>query len=526
MASTSSPNLKLELIGTGEQQGTWGSTTNTNLGTLLEEAIGGYAAVAMADADQTLTMTPYVSATARNMTLEFTGALTGTRTVNISAALEKIYVVKNSTTGGFPVTFKVTGLTGVSIPNGQTMIVYADGTDIRQASLPVSSTNASQIDSIELGNASDTTITRSSAGVIAVEGVTVPLNSITNVHTALRYEVGNATDTTITRTSAGAIAVEGVPVALNSTTLTHVALQYEVGNATDTTITRSAAGVIAVEGGVVPLQNRANTFTALQTLSNANLTMSGTTATTPQLTLNQTSGFTNSGILNFERARAGPSSVGSGDVLGTIYFSGENGAGQQQAALISAIVTATPSSDMPGRLNFSTTPVGSIVPSLAMNIDSSQQLLIGYGTSNGAYKLQVNSQIAAANGAIYVPSDIRYKDNITTITDGLDIIMSLNPVQFSWKSHPVYNFDRRQPTLGFIAQEVQGALVGRPYLNSVVKSGTCTIEEEKRDEEGNLISPEVTEEFLGLSSGEILPILVKALQELKEEFDSYKAAHP
>jgi hypothetical protein len=140
MASTSSPNLKLELIGTGEQQGTWGSTTNTNLGTLLEEAIGGYDTLAMADSNQTLTMTPYVAATARNMTIELTGALTAARTVSLSAALEKIYIVKNSTTGGFAVTFKVTGQTGVSIPNGSTAVLYVDGTDARlvsQSPVPV-----------------------------------------------------------------------------------------------------------------------------------------------------------------------------------------------------------------------------------------------------------------------------------------------------------------------------------------------------------------------------------------------------
>lgn len=77
-------------------------------------------------------------------------------------------------------------------------------------------------------------------------------------------ELGNASDTTITRASAGVIAVEGVTVPLNSTTSTHTAQQIELGNASDTTITRSAAGVIAVEGGVVPKENRANTFTQKQ----------------------------------------------------------------------------------------------------------------------------------------------------------------------------------------------------------------------------------------------------------------------
>ena len=66
MASTYS-NLKIELIATGEQSGTWGITTNTNLGTALEEAIVGSADVTFASADVTLTLTDTnASQTARN----------------------------------------------------------------------------------------------------------------------------------------------------------------------------------------------------------------------------------------------------------------------------------------------------------------------------------------------------------------------------------------------------------------------------------------------------------------------------
>lgn len=117
--------------------------------------------------------------------------------------------------------------------------------------------------SLSIGN-TDTTITRSAAGVIAVEGVTVPLNSTTNTHTAQQYEIGNASDTTLTRVSAGVAAIEGKNIALNGTSEVLTTGSIELGNASDTTITRSAAGVIAVEGGIVPKENRTNTFTANQ----------------------------------------------------------------------------------------------------------------------------------------------------------------------------------------------------------------------------------------------------------------------
>lgn len=129
MASTYSPNLRLELIGTGEQQGTWGITTNTNLGTLLEEAIGGYTSVTVLDVgDTTLTVANGSEDESRNMVINLTGAITAARDV-ICPAIEKLYVVKNATTGSYPVTFKVSGQTGVSIPNGTTQLLYVNGTD-------------------------------------------------------------------------------------------------------------------------------------------------------------------------------------------------------------------------------------------------------------------------------------------------------------------------------------------------------------------------------------------------------------
>ena len=145
MASTYSTNLRLELIGTGEQQGTWGATTNTNLGTLLEEAICGYISVPVTNGvDTVLTTNNGAADQSRNMVLNLTGALTAVRTV-LCPAIEKLYVVKNSTTGGYAVTFKVSGQTGVSIPNGETVFVYVNGTDVVAINGTIASQNANNV---------------------------------------------------------------------------------------------------------------------------------------------------------------------------------------------------------------------------------------------------------------------------------------------------------------------------------------------------------------------------------------------
>lgn len=108
--------------------------------------------------------------------------------------------------------------------------------------------------SIELGHATDTTLARSSAGVMSVEGETVHTNSISRTITAAGIELGHASDTTLSRSSAGVLAVEGVTVSLNSTSSVHTASSIELGNASDTTISRDSAGIIAVEG--VPLYSQ------------------------------------------------------------------------------------------------------------------------------------------------------------------------------------------------------------------------------------------------------------------------------
>ena len=80
MASTFSTNLAIELIGTGDQAGTWGSTTNNNLGTLIEQAISGYVTQVITDgADTVITIPPGLSGVARNMCIEMTGLLTANR---------------------------------------------------------------------------------------------------------------------------------------------------------------------------------------------------------------------------------------------------------------------------------------------------------------------------------------------------------------------------------------------------------------------------------------------------------------
>ena len=127
MASTYS-NLKIELITTGEQAGTWGATTNTNLGTALEEAITGTVDVSFSSADVTLTLTDTnATQTARNLRLNLTGTSGGARNL-IVPAIEKLYIVNNGLADA--VTVKNSTGTGIAVPAGKTMLVFNNATNV------------------------------------------------------------------------------------------------------------------------------------------------------------------------------------------------------------------------------------------------------------------------------------------------------------------------------------------------------------------------------------------------------------
>jgi len=136
MSSTYSPNLRIELIGLGEQAGSWGATTNTNLGTLIEDGISGYVAVSVVAANQALTALNGAADQARNAVLALT-TTTGANFAVYAPPTEKTYTVYNAS--AYTATIynsTVLGNTtaagaGVAIPTGKTVTVWTDGADFK-----------------------------------------------------------------------------------------------------------------------------------------------------------------------------------------------------------------------------------------------------------------------------------------------------------------------------------------------------------------------------------------------------------
>ena len=133
MASSYSTDLKLELMVTGENAGTWGDITNTNLN-LLQQAIGGYQEVSIAGGAQTTTllMSNAAISNARNAVIKLTGVITGNQVVTVPDGIEKTYLIANGTTGVFTVQFKTATGTGITFgtTDKSTKEFFADGTNI------------------------------------------------------------------------------------------------------------------------------------------------------------------------------------------------------------------------------------------------------------------------------------------------------------------------------------------------------------------------------------------------------------
>jgi|TARA_R110000782_G_scaffold106775_2_gene195124 hypothetical protein len=132
MASSTSTDLKLELITTGEKSGTWGTITNTNL-QVLEQAASGYLSLAVGGADVALSLATYATSNGKNLYYKLTGTLTANRTVTMPDGAERVFIVEDATarsSSNYTLTIKTVSGNGVTLSVGAKVVLYSDGTNI------------------------------------------------------------------------------------------------------------------------------------------------------------------------------------------------------------------------------------------------------------------------------------------------------------------------------------------------------------------------------------------------------------
>jgi hypothetical protein len=429
MPSTYSPNLALELIGTGDQAGTWGNTTNTNLGTLIEQAISGYDVQTLTSGTTlTLTIPNGSTGVARNMYLEFTG----NGSTVIVPSNKKLYFVYNNCTSG-TITMKVAGQTGISIPQGDKKILVSNGTDVIEATTYISTGGGS----LSLTNLSVTSLT---------------VSNNTSINGVL---VGDGAGTGAGNTAIGSTAGDSMTTGYENTIL----------------------GATA-----------------------------GTAVTT---------GYRNT-LLGY----------GAGDVVNTGAFN--TFVGRWAGIDIST-----------GNYN---TAVGELALGISF-VNSTNSTGLGAGASiTGSNQVQLGNSgtTTYAYGAVQDRSDARDKADITDTDLGLAFVMALRPRKFRWDMREDYRTPRPAPDS---SQEEIDAWIEANSMGNLTHDGS---KKRNRFHQG-LVAQEVkaTMDAMGVDFGgyqdhkinggqdvltigyeEMIAPLIKAIQELKAEFDEYKRTHP
>jgi hypothetical protein len=494
--ATYSTNLRLTLLATGEGAGTWGDTANTNMGTLLEQAISGYETQTLTSGT-TLTLTipdNGASAVARNMYLEFTGD----GSTVIVPSNKKLYFVYNNCSSG-TVTMKVAGQTGVTVDKGDKVILVSNGTDIVEAVSPAIETPASTTNNaVVLWDGTDGTaiknsgVTVNSSGNITTSGDAL----INNVYIGRRTsQTGGGPDQNLIIGQSAAISL------------------FSLGTQNLNTIVGNNAG---------------NGLTGASSSGNFNTMFGyGAGGNGGNVSFNTFVGY----ISGYNIGGSSNVAVGHAAMQGS---GPSNTANYNTAVGFQALNTILSGTD--------NTAVG--LGALSNNTTYSNTSGFGYDaevTGSNQIQLGNSSTTTYTYGAVVDrASDIRDKADVQDTNLGLNFIMALRPVMYRWD----YREDYRPPRPGPDATAEDWAAYNEACkLENLTHDGS---KKRNRLHQG-LIAQEVKavidnlgtdfggykdgtidggEDRVTLAYGEFIAPLIKAIQELKAEFDEYKRTHP
>lgn len=507
MASTYSQYLRLELIGTGEQTGTWGNTTNTNLGTLLDQAVAGTATIDVTVGDVTLTALNGASDQSRQAILKITGTPAAARNV-IAPESSKWYLVSNDC--GKTITLKGASTSGYAIATGETLLMFWDGTDFVPGSstalgyTPVNKAGDTMTGALYLPAATPTISTQAAnkAYVDAAVSGAVGSNFVLKTGDTMTGPLVLSGAPTLSTQAANKGYVDGAISGAGYATQAWVLSQSYVTTSTSSLTnyyTKTDSDSRYVSTSTQNLQYYPLTTTVASTY--ATKVELGNYVTSTYLTTNySTTAQINTALSSYVTTTYLTSNYSTTTAINSAlatYMPKAGGTFTGNVTLGSGVSLITGTGPI-------TVGTGGII-SQAFNFTASNSIYYNPGSAvvaitNGSASYVFNNAGTATAVSWTSTSDARLKENVQPVTSGLSLVSQLNPVKYSFKRDQLAEPNR----YGLIAQELE------TVIPEVVDTGAF-------EQDG-------VADVKSVAYAELIPILVKAIQELKAEVDALKAA--
>ena len=481
MASSYTANNGIEKIGTGEQAGTWGATTNTNFD-ILDRAINGVGAITLSGTTHTLTTTDGALSDGHFKVLVFGGTLSSTNTVTISPNdQDKLYFVFNNTSGDQSIIIKQGSGATVTVGNGKTAIVYADGAGSGAAVAQIETGSDAFTEDLTVKTGDGALLTLQTSDTSVVDG---------DVLGALQFQAPNESGGT------DAITVSAAIEAVSQTTFAADA------NATKLVFKTGASGVATAKAQI----NNTGTFSILTDGQEINFGADGDVKLTHVhnvgLLLNSTR------RLYFE------------DDTNLDQYIGSGGSGVLQIASPTEIDITATTIDMNGNLALgdnnkiisgdgsdfqiyhdgSNSYIQNATGEIIIKTTSDSAVTLQHNSASKIFTQSTGATVSGvltttgniscsgaitASGDITAFSDKRLKSDIETIDNALDKVMNMRGVSFTKQA---------EKKIGVIAQEVE------KVLPEVVSDG----------------------EYKSVAYGNMVGVLIEAIKELKSQLDNHK----
>lgn len=526
MASTYSSDLRIELIANGEQSGTWGSTTNNNLGTLIEDAISGKAVVTVTSSAQALTALNGVADQARCAAIEIVNSSGGNCSVYVPP-VTKLYVIRNTSSlytatvyanqGPLPPQSTQAAGVGIAIPPSKTMFIRCDNTDMVDcvshlssltlaAALPVTS-GGTGFASYNIGDllyaSSNVALSKLAAGgggtlLVSAGPNTAPTwgqaNLVTAVIGTLPINRGGTGLAPVSVANSAILIGNGSAFNLSNLVAgTNVTITTTGGNTTISTTSGGGGGGTVTSVGL--------SMPSIFSVSGSPVTSSGTlTASLANQSANRVFAGPSSGSAAAPTFRA----LVAADIPKT--FSGTGWAFGSTANPSSSTwpLFVANNTTHPGHVLFNNNSAGTGMLSIIGALNPGNHVIFQHSTSNVAGSgttLQVGSISSTDASTSYnTTSDYRLKENVVPLTNAVTKLKSLAPKRFNWKGDST-----GRAVEGFLAHEVQA-----------VVPDAVTGDKDAVNPDGSIKPQQMDSSFL-------IPLLTAALQEAVARIEALEA---